>query len=173
MIYLVEFYNLPHFFVYKGRTIVAYDSMRYPKSYNYIFFDEIHHSSFNGFVEWYGLHLFSEILCSYKDPYVPIGRWIDWSHQVNSQVWKGHGVTILYKLYGWEWIKKACTWQPWHLFTIVAHLHYAPIQLILLWCSSYSPTYISFSILWAFLGPKHRSGSPSYAFLKRIPSCRK
>ena len=35
----------------------------------------------------------------------------------SPQVWKGHRVTMLCKLYGWVRIKLACTWQSWHFFT--------------------------------------------------------
>ena len=83
----------------KGCTIVAYDFVRYPKLENYVFFDEICHSSSGGFAEWYGLCSFGEILCSNKDPYVPIGRWINWSYQVKplgvEGTWSDHALQAL------------------------------------------------------------------------------
>ena len=35
----------------------------------------------------------------------------------NPQVWKGHGVTMPCKFYGWVWIKLVCIWQLWYFFT--------------------------------------------------------
>ena len=61
---LIELQHLSYLFVNKWSTIVTYDSIRYYKSDNYVFFDEVHHSSSHGFAEWYGLCLFSEVFRS-------------------------------------------------------------------------------------------------------------
>ena len=55
--------------------------MRYPKANNYVLFDEVGHYSAGGFTKWYGLHPLGKIFCGHKEPYVPIGRQIDWSHK--------------------------------------------------------------------------------------------
>ena len=74
--------------------------MKYPKSNNYVFFDEIYYSSSSGFTEWYGLRPLGEILCNHKDPYVPIGRWIDRFHQVKPPgmegSWSDHALQALW-----------------------------------------------------------------------------
>ena len=85
MLHLVEFLHLSHFYVHKRHTIVTYDPVRHPKSNNNVLLDEVCHGSVGGFTKWYGLHPLGEILCGHKDPYVPIGRWINWSHQVKPQ----------------------------------------------------------------------------------------
>ena len=77
VLHLNKLQHLPHLSIDKWSTIVTYDSMRHPKSDNYIFFNGICHSPFGGFTEWYGLRLFSEIFCSYKDLYIPMGRWVN------------------------------------------------------------------------------------------------
>ena len=77
---LIKLQHLSYLSVDKWGTIVTYNSIRYPKSDNNVFFDEVHHSSSRGFTEWYGLCPFGKVFRSYKDPYVPIRRWINWSH---------------------------------------------------------------------------------------------
>ena len=99
----IELHHLSYLFVDKWSTIVTYDSMRYSKSNNYVFFDEVHHSSFCGFAEWYDLCLFSEV---FRSP-----------TKLSPHVWKGHEVTMLCKLCRWVWIRLACTWQLCYLFT--------------------------------------------------------
>ena len=102
----------------------------------------------------------------------------------SPQVWKGHGVTMLYKLCGWVWIKLASTWQPWHFLTNstasllivgqqqpICNMH--QYSFFLPQCSLYSPAYTSLNISLASSSPKRCNRSPSYPFLKRIPSCRK
>ena len=88
MLHLIELQHLPYFSVDKC-TIVTYDSVRHTKYDNYIFFNEICHSSFSGFAKRYSLCPFSEIFCSHNDPYVPVGGWIDWSYQIEPLSVKG------------------------------------------------------------------------------------
>ena len=77
VLHLIKLQHLPHLSIDKWSTIVTYDSMRHPKSDNYIFLNEVCHNSSSGFVEWYDLYPFSEIFCSHKDPYVSVRRWIN------------------------------------------------------------------------------------------------
>ena len=99
MLHLVEFWNISHFFVQKKHTIVTYDPVRHPKPNNYILLDEVCHDFAGGFAKWYSLCPLGEILCSHKDLYIPIGRWIDWSHQVRplgmERPWGDHALQAL------------------------------------------------------------------------------
>lgn len=184
MLHLVEFQHLPHFSIDKGCTIGSYDSVRYPKSKNYILFDEICHNFSGGFVEWYSLYPLGEIFCSYKDPYVPIRRWIDQSYQVMplgmERQWSDHALQAL-------WVRMDQI--SLHLATVALFTNsttsffivgqYQPIcnmqryNFYFRQCSPYSSAFISFNISLASFGPKHHNGSPSYPFLKRILTYRK
>lgn len=143
VLHLVEFYQLS--IPSEARSgndrracHVAYDSVRYPKSGNYILFYEVCHGSASGFMKWYGLYPLGEILCSYKDPYKPVERQIDWPCQVKplgvEGLWGDHALqalwvgtdqiglhlaamTLLHKLY--------CVLS--HSGPVVAHLQDAPI----------------------------------------------
>ena len=70
--------------------------MRYPKSSNYVLLDEVCHNFVGDFTKWYGLRPLGGMLYSYKDPYIPIGRQIDWPYQVElpsvEGLWGDHAL---------------------------------------------------------------------------------
>ena len=89
VLHLIKLQHLPHLSIDKRSTIVTYDSMRHPKSDNYIFLNEVCYNSSSGFAERYGLCLFSEIFYRHKDPNVSVRRWINWSYQIEPPSVKG------------------------------------------------------------------------------------
>ena len=114
---LIEFQHLPYFIVNKGCAIIIDNPVRYPKPHNYVFFDGVCYYSSCGFTEWHCLCPFGEVFHSHQIHMYSRDGGLTGPTKSSLQVWKSHTVTMLCKFYRWVWIRLACTWQLWHLFT--------------------------------------------------------
>ena len=77
---LIKLQHLSYLTIYKWSAIVTYDPMRYPKSDNYFLLAKICYGSSCGLMKWYDFFSFGKVFHNYKDPYVRMKGWVNWSH---------------------------------------------------------------------------------------------